>query len=52
MATRKQEIKIRNKFGWKLYKDSNIQLWFSGYLVGEKNVEDILVTYSIDNPKL
>jgi asparagine synthase (glutamine-hydrolysing) len=43
MATRKQEIKIRNKFGWKLYKDSNIQLWFSGYLVGEKNVEDILL---------
>ena len=36
------EIKIREKFGWSLYKGkgSNVELWFSGYLIGEKNIRE------------
>jgi asparagine synthase (glutamine-hydrolysing) len=41
------EIIIRNKFGWKLYKNSNIQLWFSGYLIGNKIIEDIAIELAL-----
>ena len=38
----KMEVNIRNEFGWNLYEDSGIQLWFSGYLTGEKTLEFII----------
>ncbi len=37
------EINIRNKFGWKLYQYSGMQLWFSGYLTSETSIQDILI---------
>jgi len=51
------QIIIRNKFGWELYENSNIQLWFSGYLLGKETLRDKLfelvdLSYNLDIEKL
>jgi len=35
-------VRIRENYGWKLYQKNSINFWFSGYLVNNKTVEDLL----------
>ncbi len=38
-----QKIIIREEFGWNLYQNNFIKLWFSGYLTGGSSVESLLL---------
>ena len=40
MKTKK--IIMRNDYGWSLYKKGDIKLWFSGYLIEKRTVEQLL----------
>lgn len=36
------QINIREKFGWKLYKKSNVKFWFNGYLIDDLIIDDLI----------
>ena len=37
------KVKVREGFGWKLYQNNSTKLWFSGYLIGRKDIDDLLL---------
>jgi len=50
MKTKK--IIVRNAYGWNFYKKGDIELWFSGYLIEKRTVEQLLIElvgFSEDN---